>query len=237
MDAHIYCVTNLINGKQYVGQTTVNRNKVGHGQSLKGAYNKYGKEQFSYERVCVNIPNRETLNYLECFWISVCNTIAPNGYNIESGGSDKGEVSQSTRLKLKISMKGKKISLETRLKISLANKGVKNSFYGKKHTPESLLKISAANIGKTVVISEATKEKIRQTKLGDKNPMYGKPITEEHRAKLKANSAHNRPWLGKKIPDEHKAHLSFERTCPHCNKIGKGNAMIRYHMDNCKDNL
>jgi len=24
--------------------------------------------------------------------------------------------------------------------------------------------------------------------------------------------------------------------CPHCNKIGKGNVMYRYHFDNCKEN-
>ena len=84
------------------------------------------------------------------------------------------------------------------------------------------------------VTSEETKEKLRQTKIGDKNPMYGKPITEEHRQKLIANSARNKPWLGKKFSDEHKALLSVERTCPHCQKVGKGNAMFKHHMDRCK---
>lgn len=27
----------------------------------------------------------------------------------------------------------------------------------------------------------------------------------------------------------------IERTCPHCNKIGKGPGMLRYHFDNCKN--
>lgn len=32
------------------------------------------------------------------------------------------------------------------------------------------------------------------------------------------------------------AHFTQQYTCPHCNKIGKGNAMLRHHMDNCKEN-
>jgi len=236
MDAHIYCVTNLINGKQYVGQTRVNRNKVGHGLALKDAYRKYGKEQFSYAKVCTDIHNQEKLNYLERFWISAYDTMAPNGYNIERGGTGKGEVSAETREKLKIANVGKKVSLETKLKISLANRGAKNSFYGKTHTPETRAKIKLGHVGRVYgPSSEETKEKLRQSKLGDKNPMYGKPITEEHRANMKANSAHNKPWLGKKFSDAHKAHLSIERTCPYCSKTGRGNAMIRYHMDNCKE--
>ena len=108
MDAHIYCVTNLVNGKQYVGQTTVKRNKVGHGHVVRDAYIKYGKDQFSYERLCTNILNRETLNYLERFWISVCDTIVPNGYNIERGGTDKNGLPSPN--------KGKKVSEEVKNK-------------------------------------------------------------------------------------------------------------------------
>jgi len=233
MNAHIYLVTNNINGKQYIGQTVENR-KVGHGVLINNAYKKYGKQNFTYEKMCASINNRSTLNYLERFWIKTFDSRAPNGYNIESGGSNKGEIADSTRQKLKVINTGKTISVETRIKISNSMKGEKNPFYGKTHTPESIKKIIAANIGKVVVISEETKQKIRQTKIGSKNPMYGKPITEEHRKKLKENSARNKPWLGKKFSEAHKAHLKIEKTCPHCNKIGKGNAMIRYHMDNCK---
>jgi group I intron endonuclease len=234
MNAHIYLVTNKINGKQYVGQTTVGRNKVGHGWAITEAYKSHGKENFLYERICNEINNRNTLNFLEKFWIAVCGTVAPNGYNIELGGSDKGEVSESTRQKMSLHLKGRPIKQETKEKIRFAMMGEKNPFYGKTHTPEAIEKIVAANVGKTVVITEATKEKIRQKRIGSKNPMYGKPITEEHRQKLRDNSARNKHWLGKKFSDEHKAHLTAEKVCSHCGKIGKGNAMIRYHMDNCK---
>lgn len=190
MNAHIYLVNNNLNGKQYVGQTTVARNKVGHGLIVTEAYKKHGKDNFTYLQICSGINNKATLNYIERFWIKVINTRYPNGYNIEEGGSTKGEVSASTRQKLKTANLGKKLSAETKEKIALANTG-------RYPSEETKVKLKAARskqippmIGKTT--SEETKEKIRQTKLGNKNPMYGKPITEEHRAKLKANSRWNK---------------------------------------------
>jgi ribosomal protein L33 len=236
MDSHIYLVTNTINGKQYVGQSTINRNKVGHGEAITKAYTKYGKESFTYEKIVTGINNRNTLNYLERFWIKVFNTRSPNGYNIEEGGSDKGIVAESTRQKLSKINKGKHMPLEVRQKISESLKGEKNPFYGKTHSKESLKKMSLASSARkgTYKTSEQTKKILSELRKGSKNPMYGKPITEEHRAKLKANSARNKPWLGKKFSEEHKAHLSVQKICPHCNKVGKGNAMIRHHMDNCK---
>jgi group I intron endonuclease len=232
MNAHIYCVTNLVNGKQYVGQTVDNR-KVGHGLAITDAYKKYGKEVFEYEKICTGIANRNTLNYLERFWIDTHNTIAPNGYNIESGGTNKGEVAESTKQKLREHNLGKVVSMDVRKKISESLKGSKNPFYGKTHSAETLAKISAANVGKTVVLSDEAKEKCRKAKIGALNPMYGKKHTEETKAKFKGRPS-PKYWLGKKFSDEQKAHLSAEKICPHCNKIGKGNAMIRHHMDNCK---
>jgi group I intron endonuclease len=234
MNSHVYSVTNLLNGKQYVGQTTVDRNKVGHGVIVTKAYKKHGKENFIYERICTGINNRLTLNYIERFWIKVMDTRYPNGYNIEEGGSSKGEVAQSTRQKISAIFKGKPIKEETKEKIRQAMMGYKNHFYGKTHTPEAVAKIIAANIGKVVVITEEQKKKISIANSGQRNGMYGKPITDEHRAKLKANSARNKPWLNKKLTETHKAHLTLEKICPHCQKIGKGNAMVRWHMDNCK---
>ena len=44
MAGTIYLVTNNLNGKQYVGQTTVASEKRGHGTLVTAAYRKYGKE-------------------------------------------------------------------------------------------------------------------------------------------------------------------------------------------------
>jgi group I intron endonuclease len=234
INAHIYLVTNAVNRKQYIGQTTVARNKVGHGELIKLAYYKYGKENFIYEPICNGIVSRSSLNAIERFWIKVIGCQSPKGYNIEEGGSSKGDVAESTRKKLSIINKGKVIPKHVREKISNSLKGANNPFYGKTHTPESIQKIIAANVGKTVIITEEQKRKISLANSGVRNGMYGKPITDEHRAKLKVNSARNKYWLGKKFTETQKAHLSMVKVCPHCSKVGKGNAMVRWHMEKCK---
>jgi group I intron endonuclease len=238
MNAHIYCVTNLVNGKQYVGQTVDNR-KVGHGLAITDAYKKYGKEVFEYEKICTGIANRNTLNYLERFWIATHNTIAPNGYNIESGGTNKGEVAESTKQKLREHNLGKVVSMDVRKKISESLKGSKNPFYGKTHSAEVLAKISAANVGKTVVLSDEAKKKISAANAGVNNGMYGKKHTEETKAKLKGRVSPSY-WLGKKFSNSARNNMSQaaklrpKLTCPHCNKTGGFNGMKVHHMDNCK---
>lgn len=77
------------------------------------------------------------------------------------------------------------------------------------------------------------KRKFGNARIGENNPMYGKKHTEETKTKFK-----NRPivkfWTGKTMSEEHKAKMKVERHCPHCDKIGNGSAMVRWHMDNCK---
>ena len=194
MQAHIYLVTNSLNGKQYVGQSTVDRNKIGHGKAITEAYDKYGKNSFIYEKICTNIGNRNALNYVEKFWIKTINTLSPNGYNIEEGGSDKGIVAESTKQKLRKINIGKKVSIETRNKISESLMGEKNPFYGKTHSIESKLKISKASSERkgTYITLEKTKKILSELHSGTKNPFYGKKHSEEAKekmrlAKLKSN--------------------------------------------------
>jgi group I intron endonuclease len=187
MQAHIYLVTNSINGKQYVGQSTVDRNKIGHGKAITEAYGKYGKNSFIYEKICTNIGNRNTLNYVERFWIKTINTLCPNGYNIEEGGSDKGVVAESTKQKLREFNVGKIISKEVKDKISNSLKGKNNPFYGKKHSKETLLKISLSSSARKgrYKTSDKTKQILSELHSGNKNPFFGKKHSEETKFKMK----------------------------------------------------
>jgi group I intron endonuclease len=223
MNAHIYIVTNKINGKQYVGQTTVDRNKVGHGMAMTEAYAVYGKDNFVYERICSDINNQKTLNCLEKFWIATCGTIAPNGYNIEAGGRDRDGVSQETRKKLSVINKGKKVKEETKEKIRQAMLGCKNPFFGKSHSPESRKKISLK--------SAAFRQREDYVHWNQ-----GGGIRQDILEKL---IAHN---TGKKRSAESIAKQIEKRlgkkneivTCPNCGKLGGESLMKRYHFENCK---
>ena len=64
--------------------------------------------------------------------------------------------------------KNKKLSEETKKKISEASKGEKHPMYGKHHTEETRQKISKSNKGRKR--SEETKNKISEARKGKKNP-------------------------------------------------------------------
>lgn len=95
----IYCFTNNINGKKYIGQS-INRDTRyrGHKSAYKNpnnpdynalihkAFRKYGFENFTYEILVDNIDDIELLNQLEIYYIKKFNSQIPNGYNIKSGG-------------------------------------------------------------------------------------------------------------------------------------------------------
>jgi len=65
----------------------------------------------------------EFLNDLEIEAIAKFNTLAPNGYNLDTGGNSGDSPSEETRRKLAEAHKGKTLSEETRRKISEAHKG------------------------------------------------------------------------------------------------------------------
>ena len=78
--------------------------------------------------------------------------------------------------------KGKPKSEEHKRKISEAKKGKKSGIYGKKLSEESKAKISEANKGKHH--SEETKRKISEAHKGKPSWNKGKCISEEHKRKI-----------------------------------------------------
>ncbi len=86
----IYCITCLLNGMKYVGQTTqplgrrIGQHKRGD-QYIDHAIQKYGWENFTVE-VLEECTSREQLNEREIFWIAELKCMSPNGYNFTGGG-------------------------------------------------------------------------------------------------------------------------------------------------------
>lgn len=89
---YIYRITNLINGKTYIGQHKINKNEdwlyyMGSGRLIRHSIYKYGVENFSKELVCY-ADSKDELDILERFSIEQELLKGKAEYNIN--GSDSG---------------------------------------------------------------------------------------------------------------------------------------------------
>ena len=127
----IYLITNKVNNKVYVGQTTrtLDQRWKDYKSSYKSikletsgwrpiiaAMQKYNIESFKVEIIKDNILTQKELDYYEIFYIKKYDSTNPGkGYNIELGGNGIGKHSE-----------------QTKQKISEAQLGEKNHMYGKR---------------------------------------------------------------------------------------------------------
>jgi len=87
------------------------------------AIRKYGKENFKVE-ILQECSSLEEMNTGELRWAKELNTFAPNGYNLKAGGGS-GSMSQLVRNKIGDSNRGKKRTVDQRINVSNAHKGLK----------------------------------------------------------------------------------------------------------------
>ena len=212
MSYYIYCITNKINNKTYIGQRKCPANKtpetdkyMGSGTLLKRAKEKYGLENFSKEILAIT-ETEENINLLEEVFIKLYRANGKAEYNIADGGRQirlsgenaikvyskisqfhKGcKLSEETKRKISQSQKGKKRSEETKRKISESKKG-------RKHSEETKKKLSESNKGKKR--SEETKKKLSESNKGHE-------VSEETKRKISESKK------GYKLSEETKIKLS-----------------------------
>ena len=161
MYGSIYKITNKVDGKVYVGQTTVGfgkryNNDLGkntHNRHLKFAINKYGINNFIIEEEIDIAYSREELNKKEIQYI-VENDCYLKGYNLTKGGEGITGLPK-----------------EMHPMYGVRRYGKANFFYGKHHNDATKLIISnyaTTRIG-ALNPNYGNGDKIR----GEKNPMYG----------------------------------------------------------------
>ncbi len=198
----IYKIENLVNKKVYIGQSVdlqtrfqshANCSRRNLDTHLYRAIKKYGWESFSISILEECLV--EELDDKERYYIAFYASIDPEkGYNKESGGS-----------------KFKKLSEETKQKMSEKAKGEGNPFFGKKHSDETKERMSKIRQGRSPSdqakkniseglkghkISEKTKKAISESNKGKKaseeakrrmsESRKGHPVSEETRQKLSA---------------------------------------------------
>lgn len=150
----------------------------------------------------------------------------------------KEKISEATKLamtfevKEKIS-KGKKlsnytISEETRKKLSMANSGENNPFYGKTHNEETRKKMS--------------ENSFHSKMKGDNHPLSGKEKTEEHLKNLSEAMKNSEKHKEALNSEEYKLKMSEivksrpKKLCVHCDKMIDPGNYAKLHGDKCKLN-
>lgn len=153
----IYKITNLLNGKMYIGKhktSNLDDGYMGSGIVINQALEKYGKENFRKEWLMF-CEDKEEMNYMERVFVDQTWVDRSDTYNLKLGGEGGlNYVTQEVRKKMseaakrrKPSFLGHKHSEETKQKISEFHKG--NTWHlGCRHTEEAKQKMSIAHKGK-----------------------------------------------------------------------------------------
>lgn len=164
----IYKTTNILNNRYYIGRHSTNNLKdgyIGSGTMLKRSIKKYGLQNFKFE-ILYFCENFKELVKLEKHIINqsllkddLCMNMCEGGLTPilfgEHNGNFGNKWSEDMKKSLSIKKTGKYV-------------GELNPFYNKKHSKETILKLS--NNAKT--------------RTGDKNPFYGRSHNDDTKKKI-----------------------------------------------------
>lgn len=144
--AAIYAITNLTNGKCYIGSAVSVFNRFAlhkhhltlgkhHSRYLQNAWNKHGSEKFVFQ-ILLEVENPSDLLLLEQFFLD---TVKPE-YNINTVANSRLglRMSEEAKEKLRQINLGKKYSDETKIRMSLAQKGKTLSEHTKRKISQNL---------------------------------------------------------------------------------------------------
>jgi group I intron endonuclease len=160
----VYKITNLINGKIYIGSTkNIHIRKNEHFSSLKSGrhvnkelqddFNSQNGEGFDFKFI-EEVKKVKDLISRELFWMKELNSTNPcKGYNIVAPIKNTGisrPVSEEECKRRSERLKNRYFSPEHRAKISKAISGDKHWLYGKPTPLEVKKKLSIANMGRNI---------------------------------------------------------------------------------------
>lgn len=217
----IYQITNLVNGKIYIGKhetTNIEDNYFGSGNLIVAAINKYGLENFEF-KILIDLKNREEMNLLEKMVVTEEFCARPDTYNIKVGGDGGWDYINNA-----LHLNGNKMFVKNMSKDDFKKRSIK-------------AQQTYANRRKTFTVEElkAYKDMKRRVALcGFSQAFKGKHHTDEAKQKMKDFHAKNHPQAGEKNSQYGMIAIyneeTFERaTQPKDQPIPKGWAKGRFY--------
>ncbi len=204
MKSYVYCITNLINGKRYVGKSNCPEARWKKHQRdasryhLHSAIRKYGIDSFEFE-IVAEFSSEEAAFTAETKLIRILRTNDRNhGYNLNEGGRGGINPSPETRKRMGQANVGRKHTEEWKQQNSVRQKG-------KSRSAETRKNIAAGLLGKK--LSDEHRSKLRGKK---RNPeqienirrsIIGRRMSQETRAKM--SRAAKAAWKRRKKHDDH----------------------------------
>lgn len=186
----VYKITNLINGKIYIGQTinSIEKRFYYHcydnrsNSAIHKAIKKYGKQNFIIEEID-KAACRFGLNYKERFWILTLNSLDKSvGYNLKSGGDCGGSPNKEIRQKIGDSNRGRVTPQIVKDKIS---KSLKNRIFTQEHKDRISSALRGVKKNYTIKLSDERKQALATSRRGIQ-------LTEEE--KLSISNAKNKTY-------------------------------------------
>lgn len=202
----IYALTHAATGRKYVGQSIDINYRIRYhsyaygGQKIAHSIRKHGFHEFSWE--ILELCAIEDLNAKEAYWIKQFCCISPNGFNLTTGGQQAQRISEETRLRMSQASTGRKQTDFTKQRLKEINCGrsltqehrekLSKSHIGHKPTAQTIELRRLKNTGRTH--SDEAKLKMRKPR--------SIPRSAEHCAKISASNT------GRKHTAETKAKMS-----------------------------
>lgn len=183
MDSGIYKIVNNMNGKIYIGSSiNLTHRKTVHysylrrdrhpNKHLQFAWNHYGEEAFSFEVLLYCDPHQLLYEEKQIIEETSC-CDREIGYNISSEPTAP--------------MQGRRHSVESIKKMTVAKTRDKNPFFGKTHSEETKKKISSKKTGRK--LDEKHKKKVLQTAFSSGEKNVNAKLTDEQVAFVRQEAA------------------------------------------------
>ena len=184
---YVYKHTNLANGKVYIGITRQKPSRRWHGGNgyrdqplFWNAIQKYGWGSFSHEILQQGLSQDDAYELEQDYIHKYKSSEREYGYNIAGGGVDTTRFTPSYRDKLKVVAQNRPpMSVETRLKLSLAQRGKKKpplteeqrkrlseSLKGRVFSLEHCRHISESKKGKATMANNPKAKRVRCIETG-----------------------------------------------------------------------